>query len=81
LADQLGGATGSIQQFTGFGKLIDGAQDANNGEMQNLQDTISKVERSATSRQEALQSQFTSLEGLLAKLNSDANLIAGLLKF
>ncbi|MCB0345363.1 MAG: flagellar filament capping protein FliD, partial [Bdellovibrionales bacterium] len=50
LADQLGGATGSIQQFTGFGKLIDGAQDANNGEMQNLQDTISKVERSATSR-------------------------------
>lgn len=81
LADKLGGATGAIQQFTGFGKLIDSAQATNNNEIKNLQDTITKVERSAASRQDALQNQFTSLESLLAKLNSDASLISGLLKF
>lgn len=81
LADRLTGTSGTLHGFTGYGLAIDQAQEQNNEEISRLNKTIEDVERQASAREDAILKQFTSLEGLLAKLNADSGYIANLLQF
>ncbi len=81
LADGLSGTQGAIQGFAGFGKSIDLAIQANAETVSNLNETIGKTERSAQTRSDALLRQFTGLEALLAKLNSQSGYLTSLLRF
>ncbi|MCC6219637.1 MAG: flagellar filament capping protein FliD [Deltaproteobacteria bacterium] len=80
LADRIAGVNGVVHGFTGYNRSIDSALTANESEIRSLQDTISKVESSATERQEAVLRQFQSLEGLLARLSADADILTRLLQ-
>lgn len=81
LADGLLGTQGVIHQYTGYALGIDGAISANNESISRLQDTIAGVERSAEQREEAVLNQFSRLEGLMARLNSNAQYLSQLLQF
>jgi len=81
LADSVSGVEGVAYQYTGFGLGVDSAIAANDEEILNLNETIARVERGASQREQAILKQFTSLEGLIAQLNSSASALSGLLQF
>ncbi len=81
LADRVSGIQGVVHQFTGYGQQIDGAIKGDEAETSRLQDTISRVERAASAREQAIIGQFSRLEGLLAKLQADSSFISSLLQF
>ena len=81
LADQLGGVAGIIQKQVGYGQSIDQELASNNDTINSINQTISRVEDFATSQQKVVENQFAKLEGLIAKMNSDAQFITSLLSF
>jgi flagellar hook-associated protein 2 len=81
LADKLSGSQGIVSQFAGYGYAIDKEIAGNKQEISNLNETISRVERTAGRKEEVVAQSFASLEGLLAKLNADAMFISSLLTF
>jgi flagellar hook-associated protein 2 len=81
LADKISGAEGVVNQFAGYGRQIDSAITGNESEISRLNETIAKVDRNASQREESVLKQFTSLESLLAKLNADSGFISSLLQF
>ncbi len=81
LADKIGGVSGVAYQYTGYQNQIDQSKAANEEEINNINDTIDKVDRTAKAREETLLKQFSSLEGTIAQLNQNASVIASLLNF
>ena len=81
IADAVGNTGGVVSRYTGYGREIDLAEQANQSEIAELQDKISSVESHANERADSVQRQFTTLEGLLARLNLDSSIISQLLSF
>ena len=81
LADKVSGVKGVTYSYTGYGLGIDSEVSGNEAEISQLNETISRVEKIGTDREQAILKQFSGLEGLMAKLNNEATLISSLLKF
>ena len=78
-ADAVGGTLGTIYQYTKYAGNIDTAQDANNEEVENLQEKIAQVERGSDKVRESLERTFARLEQVTAKLQSDQSALSGIL--
>ncbi|MCC6931767.1 MAG: flagellar filament capping protein FliD [Deltaproteobacteria bacterium] len=81
VADKIGGVSGVVHGFTGYDLAIDREIAGNKQETEQLNETVSRVERSASEREQAMLRQFSGLEGLLAKLNSQASALTRILQF
>ena len=81
LADKVSGVKGVTYSYTGYGLGIDSEVSGNETEISQLNDTISRVDKIGTEREQAILKQFSGLEGLMAKLNNEASLISSLLNF
>jgi|GEM_PF-3972394 len=78
-ADRVSGVQGLVQNFTAYGRSIDLAIDANKGEIARINESIDKVERSARKAEDGVVSQFSQLEGLMARLQADSAYLGSLL--
>lgn len=78
-ADSVSGVSGSIYNFTQLQGYIDVAIDANNNQIQNLEDTIAQVERSSAKLRERLLGQFTRLEQITGRLQTQQQALSGIL--
>ena len=78
-ADALGGVNGAIASFTRFGGLIDIAKDANDKEATNLNDKLTRLERSIEKQTQSLKLVFSRLESEVTRLNSSSSALAGLI--
>lgn len=81
LADKVSGVSGVVHSYTGYDMAIDSEVAGNEEEIKQLNETISKVEKSASEREQAILKQFSGLEGIIANLNSQAAVISKLLSF
>lgn len=81
-ADQSAGVEGFIYQYTSFQGLIDISQTSNLAKIQNLNEKIDQLDRSAQKTRDRLVLQFTRLESVTAQLQQKqaelTNLFAGL---
>ena len=77
--DALGGVNGAIASFTRFGGLIDIAKEANDSEATNINDKLSRLERSIEKQTQSLKMVFARLESEVTRLNSSSNALAGLI--
>lgn len=78
-ADTAGGVSGIIYQYTKLSGFIDIAQDGNSSEIDNLNDAIDALERFNEKLRESLERQFTNLETVVGKLQSDQQALSGIL--
>lgn len=81
LADKVSGIQGAVQQFTGFNLQIDQAISANDSVIEDLNNTISKVEGYASDRARSVELQFSKLDALFAKFNAASGYLSTLLNF
>ena len=81
LADKVGGVKGVVNQFVGYGNTIDKALTSNEIEASQITESISRTEKSASARQEAMLKQFQGFEYLIGRLNMEASVVSGLLNF
>lgn len=78
-ADAAGGISGTIYKYTSFQGVIDVAVDANKSQIDNLNDAINQLNRSSAKYREALEFQFSKLESISAKLQSQQSSLSGLI--
>ena len=81
LADQLTSAGGSLESVVGAGGSIDSRESANQETITNTNNTIDRVKELAAARQQEVLKQFSILDGLSAKLNSDSSYLSQILSF
>lgn len=78
-ADNVGGTSGTIYQYTKFQGFIDVAIDSNNSEIGNLNDAIDQLNRSNDTLRASLENQFSNLEVVVGQLNNQQQALSGLL--
>ncbi len=78
-ADLTSGFTGSIYQFTQLQGYIDVAVDSNDDQINNLEETIAQVKRSSEKLRERLLGQFTRLEQITGRLQTQQQALSGIL--
>jgi len=69
IGDTLANTNGTIDQFTGFGRLIDSSENSNKSETRRINQQINTYEKFIAQREQALVSRFASLEQLIGRLN------------
>jgi flagellar hook-associated protein 2 len=78
-ADDTAGVSGFMYQFTSYLGFIDNSQGANSTEIENLNDSISRLDRYTDKLRQNLEGQFSRLESLTAQLQSTQNALSGVL--
>lgn len=78
-ADSVSGVSGVIFQYTRLNGFIDVAQEANNNEIENLNDAIAALERSTDSQRSTLEKRFANLESITGELQSQQQALSGIL--
>jgi flagellar hook-associated protein 2 len=79
LADDIGGVSGTIAQFTRFNGAIDKVINTNSDGITSLNKRITEVEGSLSTQEKALTQQYARLEGLIGKLNSQQSTLTSIL--
>lgn len=78
-ADSVAGVSGSIYQFTKLQGFIDVGEQANNDEIDNLNEAIAGVERQTAKLRQSLERQFANLESVTSRLQSQQSALSGVL--
>ncbi len=79
LGETLSAVDGTISQYTRFNGLIDQSKKSNENSITSLNQQISQIESNLKYQEDALVLQFSRLEGLIGKLNSQQSALAGLI--
>lgn len=79
LGEGLASTTGAISQFTRYNGLLDISKNSNESQIKQLNDQISENEAFLARQEEGLIMQFSRLESLVGKLNSQQSALASLL--
>ena len=78
-ADDAAGLSGVLSLYTRFNGVIDSAQDANEDEMENINEAIAQLERYTAKVRQSLEQRFARLEAVTGELQSQAEALTGVL--
>lgn len=79
LGDTVSNTGGTIDQFTRFGGLLDSGIDSNNVQVTSLERQIENVQDQLDAYKASLTGQYSHLEGLIGRLNSQQNALSAVL--